>query len=56
MEGSARGPAAKLLHEALREALPFLCVCARHITIGPRYIPDSLYTCLCQVYPLYTPR
>ena len=19
---------------------------------GPRYIPDSLYTCLCQVYPL----
>jgi hypothetical protein len=21
---------------------------------GPRYIPDSLYTCLCQVYPLYS--
>ncbi|OCK96394.1 uncharacterized protein K441DRAFT_656988, partial [Cenococcum geophilum 1.58] len=33
-----------------------LCVCARHTTIGSRYIPDSLYTCLCQVYPLYTPR
>ena len=49
------------LHEALREALRMEAlhealhkafVCARDTLLsGPRYIPDSLYTCLCQVYP-----
>ena len=28
---------------------------ARHTVLsGPHYIPDSLYTCLCQVHPLYS--
>jgi len=36
------------LHEALRETL------YEGSASGPRYIPDRLYTCLCQVYPLYS--
>ena len=43
--------------EALHEALHKAFLCARDTLLsGPHYIPDSLYTCLCQVYPLYTPR
>jgi len=41
-----------LYTEALHEALHKAFVCARDTLLsGPRYIPDSLYTCLCQVYP-----